>query len=305
VLIRAVLLVLVAGAGLVFAVGSWLQSAALASGGGVVALLALAGYVAVAGRAAPGQVRWPLLAATLLLAAGLGASIGWLSGPRYEYGWFSYAPRSATTDLVRMVDASLAILRWIALGLLLAGAGFGVAGLATARIAPAGRLGRWRAVAAIAIGALMLAVVVVRWRSIIDQGWSFTGRGTTGQWVDLAGAAWLAILAAGVAIAAAVLSGRLAGWQGWLGVVGGLLFAVPALALADAGAQTVPTKWLFAVPISGGFLAPGLRYGVDTSTRPTDLYAGLVSAALVAGAALLAIAVLRSAAQADDEVSVS
>jgi hypothetical protein len=290
--IPGILLVLVAGAGLAFAVGSSLPSSVLASVGGVVALLALAGYVAVVGRTAPGRVRCPLLAATLLLTAGLVASREWLFGPVYEYGWFGYQPSLSHADLLRLVDSSLARQRWIALGLLLAGVGFCVAGLAAARNSAAGRLGRWRAVATIAIAALMLAVVVVGWWSLIDQGWSGTGRSTAEQWVDLAGAVWLALLAAGVATAAAVVSGRRAGMAGWFSAVGGLLFAAPALALADAGAQTVPTKWLFAGPATDAIPAPGLSVSAVTSTPPADLCAGLVAAALVAGAALLVVAVL-------------
>jgi hypothetical protein len=291
--IRGFLLALVAGAGLVYAVGSWLRVAALAGPGGVVALLAVAGYVAIVGRATPGRVRGPLLAAAVVAAGVTAVYPQWPSGPVHEYGWLAYQPVTSPSpdvpDVAGMVDAGLVHLRWIALGLLLTAVGFAAAALAAAADSTPGRHGRPLAVVTAAVGVLMLVGVLLRWRPLVDQAWIETAGSRAGRLTDLVVAAWPGVLVAGLTATVAVLAARRGGAAGCLAAAGGLLFTIAALAVADSGVNAVPLKWFFA-PSDTAFLRPGVSIGVAAGSLPGDLSAGLVAAALVAGAALLAVA---------------
>lgn len=298
--IRGGALALVAAAGLVAVAGTWLRSGTLAAAAAVAALLALAGYVAVAGRNAPGKVHWPVLAAVVLLTAGAVGVTVWLVRAADGYGYQPGGSASSDApDLLRANEADLAHVRWIAAGLLLPAVGFAAAGLAATLDWSAGRRGKGLPAATATVGALMLTVLAVRGWSLADADWGGTGTTTGGRLVDLAGAVWPGVLAAGVALAAAVFTARRAGPAGWCGAAGGLLFAVPALALASAAMGTVSTRWLLE-PSDGSWLQPGVRYGVVAPMlrEPAVDYSGsLIAAALLAGAALLAVSLLRPPAR--------
>jgi hypothetical protein len=303
--IRGVMLGLVASAGLVAVAGIGLRAGMLAGPAAIAALLSLAGYAA-AGRDAPGRVRWPVLAAAVLLtAAAVGVTV-WLA--RAAHGNADLAGPSASTpdgsagpdarDLLRDNEADLAHVRWIAAGLLLPAVGFAVAAL-TAGLRPAGRRGKRLPAATASVGALLLAVLAVRGLSLASEDWAGTGTTTARRVVDLTGAVWLAVLAAAVSIAAAVLAARRTGAAGWFGATGGLLFAAPAFALASVAMDTVFTRWLLE-PGDGSWLQPGVRYGVAAPMLrepAVDLSGSLIAAAFLTGAALLAAGLLRTSAR--------
>jgi hypothetical protein len=293
--IRRVLLALVAAAGLVAVAGTSLRSGMLAGPAAVAALLALAGYVVAAGRDAPGRVRWPVLAAVVLLTAGVVGISVWLARSANQYAYpLGGSAGPTASDLLGENEADLARVRWIAAGLLLPAVGFAVAGLAAGLDRFAGRRGRRLPAATASAGVLLFAVLAVRGWSLAEEDLVGTGTTTAGRLVDLAGGVWLGVLAAGVALVAAVFSARRAGRAGWFGAAGGVLFAVPALALASAGMDTVFTRWMLE-PGDGSWLQPGVRYGVVAPA--VDLSASLIVAALLTGAALLAAGLLRSPAR--------
>jgi hypothetical protein len=206
---------------------------------------------------------------------------------------------AAVPDVLRANQAGLAHVRWIAAGLLLPAVGFAVAGLAAGLDRSAGRRGKRLPAATATVGVLLLAVLAARGWSLADADWAGTGSTTGTRLVDLAGAVGPGVLAAGVALAAAVFTARRAGPAGWFGAAGGLLFAVPALALARVAMGTVTTRWLLE-PSDGSWLQPGLRYGVAAPMlrAPAGDYSGsLIAAALLTGVALLVIGLLRTRAR--------
>jgi len=204
-----------------------------------------------------------------------------------------------SSDLLRENDADLAHVRWLAAGLLLPAVAFAVGGLMAGLGRSAGRRGKRLPAATAVVGALLLAILVVRGWSLAGEDLAGTGPTAARRLVDLGGAVWLSVLAAGVALAASVVAARRVGVAGWLGATGGLLFAAPALALTSAAMDTVFTRWLLE-PGDGSWLRPGLRYGVAAPMLrepAVDVSGSLIAAALLTGVALLAVGLLRTPAR--------
>jgi hypothetical protein len=251
---RVALLVVVAGAGLVYVAGAILGSASLVAQGGIASFLALAGCALVSGPA--GRVRLLRSAAMLLIAAGVAVSAA---------AW-------------PMAQNWIAHQRIVALCLLAAASCLLAAVLHQPALQPRGP-GRgsphnwWLPAFTAATGLLLLAVTLVP----LSQLWRYS----------LAGV--VPLVAALVALAVAVLAATRR-YRRWAGAAGGLLLAIPALSVLDAVARAVPAQLLADRVRGGGNTAAPMLSAVVATSPTLDVTAGLVAAATVTGAALLATA---------------
>jgi hypothetical protein len=250
-------------------------------GWSVVALGALVGYVAVAGRSAGLRVRPALMAGLGLLVVVLALRLFWYRQPAEDFGWFAYGPLGdlpdATLDpLRRAFDHE----RIIAVGQLL-----GVLCLATAVVALPRRHRPKRAALTTTLAVLVLGVLA-------------TG---VADWFDrmpvlgLLGAVWPALLATIVAAGGAAL----AGWRDdltWLVLAGSLVLAVAAATAVDDLAATWWTWWTFAVP-HDNVAFPQLAISVSAEVSP-DMSAAVDTTVALAGPILLAIGAVRAAGEA-------
>ncbi len=242
---------------------------------GVVALVALIGYVAVAGRAARPRVRWALVAGIGLLAVVIAVQLFWYPDQTGGgFGWFAYAsankaPSAMLGQWRRVLDGE----RISAVGRLL-----GVLCLAVAVLALPGRHRPKPAVSTTVLALLLLAVVGA-------DSWSRLGSAPV---VGLLGTVWPALLAtfAGVGVAAR------AGWRAdrfWLLPAGALLVAVAATIAFDDLAGTWLAWWAFSDVREGDTV-----FAVMDANSLPEVSGALATAVALVGPALLAIGALRA-----------
>jgi len=271
-------------ASVVHVIGVAADSRSVAIGGGVVALLALPGFVVLAGGRLVAGVRWSLLAGLLGLAVVVAVGAIWYTPvTARNFGWFAYAPLDES-PLDRIIAHSLSVQRWHAFWLLLATGCLAVAAFAGAR----GRRStgpRWPGTVL-----TIVAVALVGW--LLLEVWG----GLTGGQVRLPSAARLgdATAAMGVPLIGAVVplgcalvlarrpAARLAG-------AGLVLLAVPAVIAVGRAASSVP---LTARYDTGNTAAPMLASAVDLA-GPVDVGATVSAGALLAGVALVVVSCLR------------
>jgi hypothetical protein len=276
---RALLLVS-AVAGVLSVLAALTSSHRLSAQGGLAMLLALAGYVIVAGRSALPRVRWALAAGAGMLAVGMALQLYWYSEPAEDFGSVAYAPLNeggAPEGLLGLWWQSVDRMRIIGFLHLLAVLCFlvGVSAL------PRWRRSR-RAALTGALALLPLAVVGVNLRNQVDGS----------AVLDQLAAVWPALLATLVAVGLVALAGRRADYA-WLVAAGTLLVAVAAATLFDDLSSTWSAWWALvgrnlAEPM---FLSVGVRVSVDGSP---EVSAAVKAAAELAGPALLTIGALRA-----------
>jgi hypothetical protein len=270
-------------ASVVHVIGVAVDSRSLAIGGGVVALLALLGFVVLAGTRLTARVRWSLLAGLLGLAVVVAVGAIWYTPVTgTDFGWFAYAPLDDGLD--RVIAHSLTVQRWHAFWLLLATGCLAVAAFAGAH----GRHStgpRWPGivvtVVAVVLGGCLLVEVwggltggQVRWPSASRLG-------------DATAAMGIPLIAAAVPLACAlVLARRPAARLAGAGLV---LLAVPAVVAVGRAASSVP---LIARYESGNTVTSVLVSTVDLA-GPVDLSATVSAGALLAGVALVVGSCLR------------
>jgi hypothetical protein len=250
--------------------------------GGVVALAALVGYAAVAGRAAAPRVRWAVTAGLGLLAVVMAARLFWYPEQTAAVGWLApfYPPldgggrapgKAALLDhWQRMISRE----RLAAVGQLLAVLCFAVAVLALpTRPRPK------RAVLTAVLALLLLAGVAENvWRQLAG-----------GRVLDLLSAAWPALLATVLAVVVAILSGWRAS-RSWQLPVGALLVALAAVTSVGGIVSTWSSSW--ALTESGAVDTMSVAI---TTVRLPDVSAALATAVALSGPALLAVGALRAA----------
>jgi hypothetical protein len=271
---RALLLTSIV-AGALSVVGALLPGGRLSLQAGLAMLVALAGYVIVAGGTAAPRARWALAAGVGMLAVGMALRLYWYSAPE-DFGWFSYAPLDVTGTPERLVDfsrRSIGRLQIVAVLHLLAVVCFAV-GVFTL---PAWR----RRPRAVLTGVLALALLAV-----------FGSRAGGSAVLHGLGTVWPALLATLVAVGLVAL----AGWRAdrtWLVAAGTLLVAVAAATVFDDLASTWSAWWIPpGVQVLGsGYVTAGIRVVTDSSP---EVSAAVRTTVELAGPALLAIGALRN-----------
>lgn len=241
-------------------------------------LAALAGYVAVAGKASAPAVRWGLTAGVGLLAAVMAARLFW------------YGERAAARDRLvagRAIESTGAMVeqwrltidqeRIAAVGLLL-----GLLCLAVALLALPDRHSASRG-AATAIVALLLLVFVGR--AVIRLS-------LAAPMDELVAATWPALLATVVAAGLLVVSGRRAA-SAWLLPIGALLVASATASIVDDLVGTWRTWWMWVHPRQDVFLSFAVRVSGNEGPQWS---AAWEMAVVLAGPALLAVGALRRVA---------
>jgi hypothetical protein len=270
-------------ASVVHVIGVAVDSRSVTIGGGVVALLALLGFVVLAATRLTAPVRWSLLAGLpgLAVVVAVGA-IWYVPVTARVYGWFAYAPLDDALSPV--IAHSLSVQRWHAFWLLLTTGCLAVAAFAGTRgRRPTGS--RWP-------GIVLTVVAVALVGCVLVEVWS----GLTGGQVRLPSAARLGdatatmgvpLVAAAVPLGCAlVLTRRLAGRSAAAGL---LLLAVPAVVAVGRAASSVPLTARYG---DGNTVTPFLVSTVDFG-GPVDLGATGSAGALLAGVALIVVSCLR------------
>jgi hypothetical protein len=276
--IRGFLLALFGAAALVEVFGVFLAARKLELQAGSVALTALTGYTAIAGRPARSLVRWPLLAGVAVPTVRMIVDLVHYrpSGP---LGWIvSSEPTPSWPD---RLGQGL----WRAAPVLL---GYACLAVAVVVLAPRRRprLGVASAVAALfAFGAVAYLLVT--------SGYGRRGLPSGDDLLFNLGALVPTLLVLGIALVAAVLAGQRAG-AGALAGPGLALMALPTV-LVGGSLALVGVQTLFEIPLGvyrgvPAFLEPGVLVRQGTGLQP----APAVAAALhLAGLALVVVGCLR------------
>jgi hypothetical protein len=279
---RALLLISTVAAAL-SVTGSLFSDARLSLQGGLAVLVALVGYVIVAGRGTVPRTRWALAAGVGMLAVGMALQLYWYSEATEDFGWFAYSPlytSGAPTPLLDLSRQSVDRLQIVAFLHLLAALCFAVGVFA---------LPAWHRPKRAGLTAV-LALVLLAFVGVNVGGW-FDGSAV----LDALGTVWPALLATLVAVGLVVLAGRRAD-HAWLVAAGTVLVAVVAATVFDDLAGAWSGWWMLAQP-EDNTAAPqlavsvGFRLAADSSPEVT---AALKTAAELAGPALLAVGALRA-----------
>jgi hypothetical protein len=270
-------------ASVVHVIGVAVDSRSLAIGGGVVVLLALLGFVALAGTRLTGRVRWSLLAGLLGLAVVVAFGAIWYTPVTgTDFGWFAYAPLDDALD--RVIAHSLTVQRWHAFWLLLATGCLAVAAFAGAR----GRRStgpRWPGIVITVVAVALVGCVLVEVSGGLTSGQ--VRLPSTARLGDAVAAMGVPLIAAAVPLGGAlVLAWRAATRLAGAGLV---LLAVPAVVAVGRAASSLP---LTARYESGNTAAPMLASTVDVAGS-VDVGATVSAGALLAGVALVVAGCLR------------
>jgi hypothetical protein len=238
-------------------------------------LVALVGYVIVAGRFAAPRTRWAFAAGVGMLAVGMAFRLYWYAEPE-DFGWFAYAPLDVTGVPEHLVDfsrPSIHRLQIVAFLHLLAVVCFAIGVFA---------LPAWRRPArAVLTGVLALALLAY-FGSRVGGSALLHGLATL----------WPALLATLVAVGLVAL----AGWRAdrtWLVAAGTLLVAVAAATVFDDLASTWSAWWIppGVQVLRSGVVYAGISVVADDSP---DVSAAVRTAVELAGPALLGIGALRA-----------
>ncbi|MGC9669857.1 hypothetical protein ACNTMW_25360 [Planosporangium sp. 12N6] len=275
--IRGALLALFGAAAPVQVFGVLIAERKLELQAGLVALAALTGYAALAGRTARPGVRWPLLAGVAVLTARTAVDLARYRSPGPMAWMVSTEPPPSWPDLLGQG-------LWRAAPVLLA-----YACLAAAVVAlPPRRRPRLGAVAA---GAALLGYGYLGYL-LVTSGYGMRGLpGGDGLRENLGGLV-PALLVLGIALAAAVLAGQRAG-AGALAGPGLALMVVPTT-LVGGSLALVGVQTLFAYPLDvdrtvPSFVELGVRVGAESVLQPA---AAVASALYLVGLALVVIGCL-------------
>lgn len=277
---RAPVLLLCAVAGALSVMAALFSETRMSLRGGLAVLVALVGYVVVAGRAAPPRTRWALAAGIGMLAVGMALQLYWYREPTEDFGWFAYSPldeSGAPTRWLDLMRQSVDRVQILAFLHLLAALCFAVGVFAL----PAWRRPRRAALTAV------LALVLLAFVGANVGGW-FDGSAV----LDALGTVWPALLATLVAVGLVAL----AGWRAdrtWLVAAGTLLVAVASAIVLDDLASAWSGWWTLAgrnvaEPM---FLSVGFRVLADDSP---EVSTALKTTVELAGPALLAVGALRA-----------
>lgn len=282
---RGVVRWLLAGTGSGYVVGAlfgWVWPTAAC---GLLAFVALAGYVVLAPGPAEPRLRRPLVMAALILAVVTATEAAWSAMTAPDFGWVSYGSGNDLREsLDILAEQTLQYQRWWAAGMLLVA---GCLALAV-RALPYRRQPRLAVVTA-AVALLLLGVVLADLADV--------ARGRPA----VATAVWLPVLAALVALATGLLATQRVG--GRLVVAGAALMAVPLLLAAPMAAWAVQPWPTGAGPDStdalwSSSIAEQTAVSVSVATVPSlDPFPAVLAAAMLAGPVLVVFGCLRTMRQ--------
>jgi hypothetical protein len=253
-----------------------------------VAFLALAAVVVLAPSGLPARIRWPLLAAVLVVGVTANAALRWLQASGVRGGWFggtrvepaaAYLSPGLHHSWVRVMTA---------IGMLLTAALFGAA---------LGPLPRRRSpVLAIVVGILAVPLVAV---AVLDAVFLVAKiRATNDLDAKVPLEAWLYLAAAAMMLMVGVLAAQRAG-AAVLAAPGALLLMLPALLAAHRAVVTLPAPEI--QPTAGGNVAaPVLAQEIALPEPAVDVVTVAVMPIVLVGAALIVLGCLRAARAVND-----